>query len=298
MKLPRLVMIGVACAALAAAVALQLARDQAYPRADAARARMLYVRSPAAIDRLALGFDALAADIYWIRAIQHFGGERLATERIRDFSLLYPLLDIATTLDPYFNIAYRFGGIFLSEAYPGGPGRPDLAVRLLQKGIAAQPAKWQYYHDLAFVYYWHYQDYRTAAEWFQRASEQPNAPNWLAPMAATLLVRGEDRASARMLWRQILESEEEWLRRTAERSLLQIDALDAIDAIEAAVRRRPLAEGERYSWSQLVRQGVLRGVPADPSGTPFEIDSVTGDVTVSPSSPLHPLPVNQGQTPQ
>ena len=38
-----------------------------------------------------------------------------------------------TTLDPYFNIAYRFGAIFLGERYPGGPGRPDQAVALLAR---------------------------------------------------------------------------------------------------------------------------------------------------------------------
>ena len=35
-----------------------------------------------------------------------------------DYPLLYPLLDITTTLDPRFNIAYRFGAIFLAEPYP------------------------------------------------------------------------------------------------------------------------------------------------------------------------------------
>ena len=47
----------------------------------------------------------------------------------RTYALLYPLLDLTTTLDPYFSIAYRFGAIFLGEPYPGGPGRPDLADR-------------------------------------------------------------------------------------------------------------------------------------------------------------------------
>ena len=110
------------------------------------------------------GYDALAADIYWIRALQHFGAERLAPpEHVRTYALLYPLLDLTTTLDPYFSIAYRFGAIYLGEPYPGGPGRPDLAIALLQKGLAAQPNKWQYMQDLGFVYYWHMRDYKSAA---------------------------------------------------------------------------------------------------------------------------------------
>jgi tetratricopeptide (TPR) repeat protein len=279
-----------ACAALVAAIALQMTRDRLYPATAAAGVGTLYVRSPEALERLAIGFDALAADLYWIRAIQHFGGQRLAPAGTQDYRLLYPLLDITTTLDPRFNIAYRFGAIFLSERYPGGPGRPDQAVALLRKGIAAQPGKWQYYHDIAFVYYWHLRDYQAAATWFRRASEQPHAPNWLAPMAATMLTHSQDRAAARFLWQQILGSDQEWLRRTATRSLQQLDAMDAIATLQPVVARFPPVAGEPYSWELLVRRGILRGVPADPSGVPFALDPDTGDVRLDRRSPLFPLP--------
>jgi hypothetical protein len=117
--------------ALSTAVALQAARDAAYPRDDGAADQILYVRSGPALDRMALEFDALASDVYWIRAIQHYGGQRLAPPGSRDYSMLAPLLDLTTSLDPYFTIAYRFGAIFLSEAAPGGPGQPDRAIALL-----------------------------------------------------------------------------------------------------------------------------------------------------------------------
>lgn len=285
-------LLGLAAAGmLAGAVGLQVARDAYFPREESATLdTTLYVRSPAAMKRLALGFDALAADIYWIRAIQHFGGERLSTASSKNYGLLYPLLDLATSLDPYFNIAYRFGAIFLSEGYPGGPGRPDRAVALLKKGIAAQPGKWQYYQDIAFVYYWHLRDYHAAADWFRRASAVPNAPNWLAPMAATMLTHGQDRASARFIWQEIRQSEEEWLRRAAERGLLQLDAMDAIDVLQRAIRTVSPGPGESYSWALMIRRGVFQGVPLDPTGTPFEIDPGTGAVTVAQTSPLFPLP--------
>lgn len=278
---------------LTTAAGVQAARDAAWPRRAAAelRTRQLYVQSPETVKRLAPGFTALAADVYWIRAIQHFGGERLAPEPTRDYSQLFPLLDITTTLDPYFSIAYRFGAIFLSEPYPGGPGRPDLAERLLRKGIAAEPEKWEYYHDLAFVHFWHTRDYQAAADWFRRASEQPGAPNWIAPMVPTMLTRANDRTSARQLWQQILQSDQEWLRRAAERSLMQLDALDAIDTLQAIVRRTPRSGAQAYDWRLLVRQGVLRGIPVDPTGVPFELDPVTGDVRLSQSSRLYPLPL-------
>jgi hypothetical protein len=278
---------------MAAAIALQVGRDRTYAGAARETERLLYVRSGAAVSRLTLDFDALAADLYWIRAIQHYGGDRLSRTRERKYELLAPLLDLTTTLDPYFTIAYRFGAIFLSEAPPGGPGRPDQAIELLRKGIAAQPGKWQYFHDIAFVHYWHRRDVRTAAEWFRRAAAQPDAPNWLQPLAAGILTAGNDRASARFLWNEILKSEEKWLRDNAARSLGQLDTLDLIDQLQPIVHRYPPAPGGTYSWDALVRRRVLKMAPFDAAGTPLDIDPQSGAITVSTKSPLWPMPTLQ-----
>ena len=282
--------IAAALACLVLAIALQVGRDRAYPRNGVDMRQLLYVRSPEALKRIALGFDALAADVYWIRAIQHYGGDRLDRTRARRYELLYPLLDITTSLDPYFNLAYRFGAIFLSESYPGGPGRPDQAVALLRKGIAVQPTRWQYYHDIAFVNYWSLRDPIAAATWFRRAAEQPGAPNWLTPVAAAMLVQGSDRASARFLWQQMLGADQEWLRRRAQHALQQLDALDQIDRLNAVVAATPTRPGEPYTWAWLARARGFSGVPADPSGTAYELDPVTGKVSVAESSLLYPLP--------
>jgi tetratricopeptide (TPR) repeat protein len=280
----------IALACMGAAVALQITRDARYPKDQEQQRALLYVRSPEAIRRIALSFDALAADVYWVRALQHYGGERLSKSAQRNYELLFPLLDLATSLDPYFTIAYRFGAIFLSEGYPGGPGRPDQAIALLRKGIGVQPTKWQYYHDIAFVYYWQLRDMEAAATWFRMAAAQPGAPNWLEPVAASMLIQGGDRQSARFLLNQILQSEEAWLQRMATRSLTQLDALDWIDQLNAFVKKYPPPSGQPYSWDGLLRRGVIRLIPADPSGTPFDIDPVTGAVTLSPRSELYPLP--------
>ena len=53
------------------------------------------------------------------------------------------------------------------------------------------------------------------------------------------------------------------------------------------MRRFPPPQGEPYSWQWLIRRGVLRSgvAPPDPAGTPFEIDPVTGEVSVSKQVP-------------
>ena len=258
---------------LAAAVALHAAIDR-WPAPAVDTPGLLYVRSPEAARRAALSYRGVTADVYWIRALQHFGTERLAgSGHVKDYSLLYPLLDLATTLDPYFSIAYRFGSIFLGEPYPGGPGRPDLAIALLQKGLAAQPTKWQYMQDLGFVYYWHLHDYHAAAEAFQRASEMPGAPNWMRPLAAVTLAEGGHRNASRALWMELAKSEEPWLRDSAVLRLTQLDAMDTMEA-----------------WKRAKDQGLNPPIPNDPSGTPFVLNPATGGIIVSPQSKLYPLP--------
>ena len=263
-----------AVACLGGAVALHAAQER-WPAPSVDRPGLLYVRSPAAMKKAVLGHDALAADIYWIRALQHFGSERLSPpEHVRTYALLYPLLDLTTTLDPYFSIAYRFGAIYLGEPYPGGPGRSDLAIALLEKGLAAQPHKWQYMQDLGFVYYWHMRDYKSAAATFQRASELPGAPAWLRPLAAVTLAEGGHRDSSRALWQQLAQSEAPWLRDAAALRLVQLDAMDIIDAWQRARAAR----------------GTPPPIPLDPSGTPFVFDPGTGELTVARESKLFPLP--------
>ena len=283
--------VALALAAFGAAVALQIVRDRAYPREEAQTRAFLYVQSPAALGRIVLSFDALAADVYWIRALQHYGGDRLSRDGRERYRFLYPLLDLTTSLDPFFTIAYRFGAIFLSEGYPGGPGRPDLAVALLKKGIAAQPDNWRYYHDIAFVHYWQYRDMKSAAQWFRLAQQQPGAPPWLEPVAASMLIEGGDRASARFILQQILNSPEPWLQQMARRSLVQLDVLDFLDrAVRPVIARNPPPPGTPYSWEWFIARRLFPGVLTDPTGAPFEMDPSSGAVSVSRQSQLFPMP--------
>src|SRR5262249_39174509 len=210
-----------------------------------------------------------------------------------DYSLVYPLLDITTTLDPRFNIAYRFGAIFLAEPYPGGAGRPDLAIALLEKGLRERPDKWEYLEDIGFVHYWYTHDYIAASEWFQKAGEVPSAPWWLRSLAATTRAKGGDRESSRLMWETIRQTTEiEFLKKDAERRLAQLRALDDIDTLQRAVDAAKARSADLpLDWAALVRARVLRGVPADPSGFPSALSS-DGRVMLSLSSPLLPLPVD------
>lgn len=279
---------------LATSVAVQLVRDREWTPYVPPNP-ILWLHSGKVADKVFLGYKNLVADIYWMRAVVYYGGKRRESAAKQDagakpdtnFDLLYPLLDLVTTLDPHFRVAYRFGAIFLTEAYPAGPGRPDLAIALLQRGIEQDNGRWEYMEDIGFVYYWWIKDYAKAAEWFKRAGEQPGAPSWLAPLAATTLAEGGDRQSARFLWTQLLSSDIQWLRNNAELRLQQLDAMDQIDDLNRRIAAFAQRAGRPPSdW----REVGLRGAPVDPLGTPYRIHPDTGVVDLGPGSKLFPLP--------
>jgi tetratricopeptide (TPR) repeat protein len=283
-----------AAALLGFALLLQVARDRRYATPGAESDAVLYVPSGSVMQRIALEYTAIAADVDWIRAVQHYGGDHRSRSPREKYRLLYALLDRATSLDPRFNIAYRFGAIFLAEPYPIGAGRPDLAIALLEKGLVAQPQRWEYHEDIGFVYYWQLHDYRKAAKAFETAARIPGAPWWLRTTAAVILARGGDRTTSRELWRHVLEgADSEGVRQQAQLRLAQLDAMDQIDALHRIVGRYYASAGRLPdSWLALHRTGLLRGTgaPVDPTGEPYQLDASTGTVSLSPTSPLRPLP--------
>src|SRR4051812_17283566 len=79
-------------------------------RGDRASAEVLYLPSAGVLKRLSLGYTGLAADIYWTRVVQYFGGKH--SQHSANYALLAPLLEITTDLDPKLIVAYQFGATF------------------------------------------------------------------------------------------------------------------------------------------------------------------------------------------
>src|SRR5437016_5848961 len=179
-------------------------------RIDAERASIteerdeVLLRSAKLVKAMSLEYAPLLADIYWTRVVQYYGNKHLRGQA--NLELLWPLLDITTTLDPNLVIAYRFGAIFLSPPAPGGAGRPDLAVQLIQRGIQANPEYWRLYEDLGFVYYFDLKDYQKASAAFLEGSKNPNALVWMKIMAARVAAEGESFETSMFLWKDIYDT--------------------------------------------------------------------------------------------
>jgi hypothetical protein len=231
----------------------------------------LYISSPSALKRMSLGYTGLLADIYWTRAVQYFGSHHARSAE--EYNLLYPLLDITTTLDPKLIIAYRFGAIFLEEPPPQGAGQPDKAIELVQHGIQHNPDNWRLYYDLGFLQAWKLHDYLAASRTFAQGAQLPNSNAALKVLAAAYASRGGDLETSRLLWSSLYETAaNEEIRRNAFQHLQSMKADDDVTELERlAEQYRSQTGNYPSSFSDLIAAGMLRGVPLDPGGQPYKL---------------------------
>lgn len=245
----------------------------------------LMMRSGSMVKRMSLEYAPLMAAIYWTRAVQYFGEKHFLHDQ--NLELLWPLLDISTTLDPQLLPAYRAGSIFLSDAPPRGAGQPDLAVKLLERGIKANPEQWRLYQDLGNVYYFDKKDYTKAAEAFATGGNFPGAMIWMKVMAAKIATEGESLETSFFLWKQVYEAAtEKQTKDNAELHLRLIQAQFDCREIDKVADTFESQNGRRASGMiELVQAGMLKGLPADSRGYAYVLGE-DGKAKLNPKSPL------------
>ena len=245
----------------------------------------LLLRSGSMVKRLSLEYAPLMGAIYWTRAVQYYGEKHRLRQRGLD--LLWPLLDIATTLDPNLVVAYHFGSMFLSDAPPRGAGRPDLAVKLLERGIQANPEEWPLYQDLGNVYYFDAKDYGKAAAAFEEGSKNPKAMIWMKVLAAKIAAEGQSLETSYFLWQQVYsQTTDKDIRKNAESHLrlLKVDLdLRELDRLLVEYEKQTGKRAKRMS--ELVEAGLLKKLPVDPNGFPYVVGT-SGKAELNLNSPL------------
>jgi len=262
------VVVGLACAAL-----LVRWTDTLRPPADPnAIDESLYLNGKTA-RRISLGFNGLAADWYWMRSLQYVGKKIIdqpGDVAIDDLSklnlkLLAPLLDTATTLDPEFLDPYEYAAIVLPAV--------DVkeAIRITQKGIAANPNAWRLYQHLGYIY-WQQGDYQAASEIYGRGAQIPGVPSWMEAMKAKMLADGGSRNTAREIYtRMFEESADEQVKDMARKHVLLLDSLDQRDGLRKVMQTyRDRAGHCPTSWTELREAFRVLSIPVDASGSPLD----------------------------
>jgi tetratricopeptide (TPR) repeat protein len=239
------------------------------------------------VKRLSLGFNGLAADWYWMRSLQYVGGKIAKFPGIPldnlgalNLKLLAPLLDTATTLDPQFMEPYEYASVVLPEV------DVQEAIRIVKKGIAANPSEWKLYHHLGFIY-WKQKDFTKAGEAYEQGSTLPGARPWMKTMRARMASDGGSRDTAREVYRQVYEeTTDNAVKDMARKRLLLLDSLDVQDALRKLMVAYKSKMGRcPGSWrelgtllSALKIQVDSSGAPLDPAGIPYLLGRDTRDM--------------------
>lgn len=232
---------------------------------------VLYIRSPKALKRMSLGYTGLLADLYWTRAVQYFGYQHHTHSN--DFHLLAPLLEITTQLDPKLTPAYQFGSNFLSPKPPNGAGMPEKALQLAKYGVEHNPEQWRLYYNLGFLYYTEFKDYARAADAFARGAKLPITNEFMPILAARMAQHAGEFETARMLWTTTYQTtKDKQIQRNA------IDHLRALRVDEDVTQLEKLVSLYRERTGRLpenigdlVRAGLIAGLPVDPTGQPYKL---------------------------
>jgi hypothetical protein len=245
----------------------------------------LVLRSGKLLKAMSLEYAPLIADIYWTRVVQYYGDKRARHDP--NFELLWPLLDVTTTLDPNLLVAYRFGSTFLSEPSPRGAGHPELGIELLERGIKANPEYWRFYEDLGFIYYFELKDYARASAAFAEGSKNPDAQIWMKIMAAKIAAEGESLQTSIFLWNEVYQTAKD--PQVKENALTHLQLLSAqqdckqLDALADEFQKRTGRRPSRVA--ELMQAGLLPRVPVDPAGYPY-VFGPDGRAALNLDSPL------------
>jgi len=275
--------------ALARAVALALALA-----ASAALGRMAlepealasgHIRNPAwlpngSVLRLAsLGQRLVFSDYYWLKLVQYVGETVLSKQQ--RWEALYPLAEIVTDLDPRHGYAYQVAGSNLS----GLALRFDEAERIVQKGIRNLPDRWQLYFVAAVNKFYFEGDFAEAARYARLAADVGKRPH-LALLAANLSLavdsEGEYQAAEALVAEAVQQAETPELKEELERRLGKVRTYRVLSEVEKALAAYEQRQGRRpVTLLALVTEGLLPGLPSDPSGGEILYDPSTGEVRSS-----------------
>jgi tetratricopeptide (TPR) repeat protein len=212
--------VGLSAAGVAFLVAAGGMPSPQAPSTGAPKVELAYFPSGRMLHAASIGFDGLAADFAFLRAVQYYGEHRKSD---RDYPWAPHLFHVITELDRRFATPYLFGALVLVE----DAGRFELGLDLLRRGMHANPERWELPFEAGFLTLVTGRDRDQAARWLERATRLPGAPDYVARFAAFAYTQAGSREAALRLWRQIAEeTTEPGIRETALRYIAKLEGDD------------------------------------------------------------------------
>jgi hypothetical protein len=207
------------------------------------------------------GFRNLLADVTWMEAIQVAGNRKMTRW---DYDRLYDLLNVVANFDPKFEIPYILGGLILGES----PDHGREALRVLGRGKAEFPRDWRFPFYMGFTHYFALGDAIAAGGEMADAARLPGSPAYLPGLASRMLSEARAPEAALKILEPILRQESDPTRREVlERRIREVTVVRDLQELEKAVESYREKFGVvPQELSDLVRAGILSGIPEEPNG--------------------------------
>jgi hypothetical protein len=244
---------------------------------DAQRTRqfeeqLLYLPNENLLNHFTGGFNTVLADLIWLKCIQHSAQEFRSVDR--KYEWIEHMCRTVNRLDPYFVGAYQYGAMFLAAI-----GADEPALRILKKGIAANPTAWELPLEAANVYILNRATEggspAMASFYLALAARNSNAPEYLMQRAYDIQVGHNLLAVGRKIWEDLLAtSHDEFMREMAVQKIQELDVRQNCVLLNECVASYTQAHGRAPSHiDELVGGGIINRIPEDPLGGDYLIDS-------------------------
>ena len=138
-------LIAITCAAALFAGAIFSQRQANSARAFESGDELLYLPNARLLKHFTGGMNHIVADLLWLQCIQYIGKE---SKGDRKFTWLQQMLETVVHLDPWFDDAYRYGGMFLAALRADD----DLLRSTSERGFIANPDNFQLPYELAMIF--------------------------------------------------------------------------------------------------------------------------------------------------
>ncbi|MHB1040753.1 MAG: hypothetical protein ACYC34_10540 [Desulfobacteria bacterium] len=215
----------------------------------------------------AFGFRNVLADVAWLEGVQVAGNRKMTRW---DYDRLYELLDGVSNFDPKFEIPYLLGGLVLGES----PDHAQKALEVFERGKKEYPADWRFPFYMGFTYYFSLGDAVAGGRATAEAARLPGSPAYLPGLASRMLSEAREPEVALSLLASIVRQESDPARRAVlSRRIREVTVERDLQALERAVEtyREKMGTVPR-DLSDLVRAGILPGIPEEPNGGRYLVE--------------------------
>ncbi|WP_236025859.1 hypothetical protein [Geomonas azotofigens] len=242
-----------------------------------------YMRSKPFVEKLGYipsvnTMKAMSADhretvgaLLMLKVLMYYGGLVDKASNELEMPIDYPAMsrtiDASLKLDPYNMDGYYFAQAILTW----NVGQVALANTFLERGMEYRDWDWQLPYFVGFNYAYFLKDYGRAAKYYRRAAEL-SGNNMFISLAGRYMQRsGSTEMAIVYLGNMARNSRDQAVKKSLlVRQAAFIRVLELEKARDAFVQQHGKLPG---SLEELVRAGLLRGIPRDPYGGKFILQS-------------------------